>query len=556
MKNVAFLEGGGEMGERTRQLDWSRTLVGSPDQWPGSLRTIVSAILSSRHPMFLWWGQDLIQFYNDAYRPSLGDAGKHPAALGQKGVDCWPEIWDIIYPLIHQVLTTGKSTWSEDQLVPIYRNGAIEDVYWTFGYSPVRDDDDRINGVLVICTETTQKVTYLQQLLESKNETEFAIDAADLATWDLNPHTNRFTANARLTEWFGLEPTAEIALPDALAAIHIDDRQRVATAIQHALDPSSGGYYNIEHRIINAVTQRERIVVAKGRARFDEQNRPFRFNGIIQDITEQAIARRQIEGIVNERTRELAEANRNLERSNAELSQFAYIASHDLQEPIRKVAIYADILREYVTAEEPNNYLKKIITASERMQTLVRDILAYSEVSKQSPIFEPVGLQAVVEGLLSEFDLRIEQTGAKITCTDLPVIDAIPLQMVQLFGNLLSNALKYIKPGVAPVITITAAAEATNYHIQVQDNGIGFDQQYAGQIFSIFQRLHRKAQYSGTGIGLALCKKIVENHRGQIFATSSPGEGANFHIILPITVPLSGENSPRFDPGFAPTRIN
>jgi signal transduction histidine kinase len=534
MDHYGFLEGGGEMGERTRGFDWSRSPMGTPGEWPRSLRTIVSAILSSRHPMFLWWGEDLIQFYNDAYRPSLGDTGKHPTALGQKGVDCWPEIWDIIFPLIHQVLTTGKSTWSEDQLVPIYRNGAIEDVYWTFGYSPVRDDEDRINGVLVICTETTQKVTYLQQLLESKNETEFAIDAADLATWDLNPHTNRFIANPRLTEWFGLGPTEEVALSDALAAIHEDDRQRVAAAIQNALDPSSGGYYNVEHRIINAVTKRERIVVAKGRARFDEQNRPFRFNGIIQDITEQAIARRQIEGIVNERTKELAEANRSLERSNAELSQFAYIASHDLQEPIRKVAIYADILREHVTPEAPLNYLKKIIAASERMQVLIRDILAYSEVSKQSPIFEPVDLQAIVQGVLSEFDLLIEQTGAHIACTNLPVIDAIPLQMVQLFGNLLSNALKYIKAGVTPVITITATTEGTNSHIQVRDNGIGFEQQYAGQIFSIFQRLHRKAQYSGTGIGLALCKKIVENHGGQIFATSSPGEGANFHIVLPL----------------------
>jgi hypothetical protein len=98
--------------------------------------------------MFLWWGEELIQFYNDAYRPSLGNKGKHPKALGQKVVDSWPEIWDIIYPLIHQVLTTGKATWSEDQLVPIYRNGSIEDVYWTFGYSPVRGDTDKIEGVL------------------------------------------------------------------------------------------------------------------------------------------------------------------------------------------------------------------------------------------------------------------------------------------------------------------------------------------------------------------------------------------------------------------------
>jgi len=174
MQTYGFLMGGGEMGERTRQYDWAKTSIGSPDHWPRSLRSTVATILSSRFPMFLWWGQDLIQFYNDAYRPSLGNEGKHPTALGQKGKDCWPEIWDIIYPLISQVLRTGEATWSEDQLVPIYRNGAIEDVYWTFGYSPVRDDEDKINGVLVICTETTQKVNYLRQLTESKKELEFA----------------------------------------------------------------------------------------------------------------------------------------------------------------------------------------------------------------------------------------------------------------------------------------------------------------------------------------------------------------------------------------------
>lgn len=159
MQTYGFLAGGGEMGERTRQHDWSRTVIGAPDHWSKSLRSTVATILSSRFPMFLWWGQDLIQFYNDAYRPSLGNEGKHPGALGQKGKDCWPEIWDIIYPLISQVLTTGQATWSEDQLVPIYRNGAIEDVYWTFGYSPVRDDDETIRGVLVICTELPKRST-------------------------------------------------------------------------------------------------------------------------------------------------------------------------------------------------------------------------------------------------------------------------------------------------------------------------------------------------------------------------------------------------------------
>ena len=162
--NLLFLQGGGEMGQRTRDFDWSKTPVGSIEQWPQSLRTVLSLIINSKFPMFLWWGKDLIQFYNDAYRPSFGNEGKHPMALGQKGEDCWPEIWPVIKPLIDHVLEGKGATWSEDQLIPIYRNGHMEDVYWTFGYSPVIDETGNINGVLVVCNETTKKIGALKAL--------------------------------------------------------------------------------------------------------------------------------------------------------------------------------------------------------------------------------------------------------------------------------------------------------------------------------------------------------------------------------------------------------
>jgi PAS domain S-box-containing protein len=533
MNTPDFLQGGGEMGERTRKYDWASSPVGAPDQWPKSLQTVVATLLSSRFPMFLWWGADLIQFYNDGYRPSLGNDGKHPHALGQKGKECWPEIWDIIYPLIHQVLTTGQATWSEDQLVPIYRDGSIQDVYWTFSYSPVRDDLGTISGVLVICTETTEKVAYLRQISESKKELEFAIDAADLGTWDLNPATNKFAANSRLKEWFGLQPADEIDLAKAIDVMHESDRQRVTEAIRYALNPVSGGYYDIDYRIINPLTGTQRIVRAKGKAIFDDQQNPVRFNGILQDITDQMNARRQIEEVVTDRTRELAEANRHLERSNADLRQFAHVASHDLQEPVRKIATYASLLEAYTTEASAQNYLHKITMAAERMKALIRDVLVYSQVSDQDALFEPVDLQSTVQELEGEFELLVAQTSARLQYHDLPHIQGIPLQMTQLFGNLLSNALKYTRPAVPPVITITSEQQGPYYHLRVSDNGIGFEPQYAEQIFRIFQRLHRKSEFSGTGIGLAICKKIVENHHGEIYATSIPGQGSTFHVLLP-----------------------
>ena len=206
------LQGGGEMGELTRTFDWASSPLGEPEKWPQSLLTTVSIILRSKFPMFLWWGDDLIQFYNDAYRPSLGATGKHPKALGQKGEKYWPEIWPIIKPLIDQVMAGGEATWSEDQLIPIYRNNKVEDVYWTFGYSPVIDESGKPGGVLVICNETTDKVKTYNAINQAKKELEFAVEAGELATWDLNPATNRFVGNARIKDWFGISATSEIDL--------------------------------------------------------------------------------------------------------------------------------------------------------------------------------------------------------------------------------------------------------------------------------------------------------------------------------------------------------
>lgn len=165
--NQDFLAKGGEMGALTRAKDWSKTPVGAVDTWPQSLRTTLGILLNSKFPMFLFWGPEHICFYNDAYRPSLGNDGKHPAILGQKGAEYWLEIWDFIGPLIDQVLTEGEATWHEDLLLPIYRNGKMEDVYWTFSYSPVTNDDGKIDGVLVICNETTDKVNIRKNLEES-----------------------------------------------------------------------------------------------------------------------------------------------------------------------------------------------------------------------------------------------------------------------------------------------------------------------------------------------------------------------------------------------------
>lgn len=267
------------------------------------------------------------------------------------------------------------------------------------------------------------------------------------------------------------------------------------------------------------------------------------------DVTLQVLARQKIEDVVAERTKELADANHNLQKSNAELAQFAYIASHDLQEPLRKISTFAQMLESNIgntLDEKSKTFLTKINNSSVRMTTLIRDVLTYSELVKENEMFSPVNLNEVVENIKTDYELLIEQKQATIIAVNLPVIDAIPLQMSQLFGNLIGNALKFVRHDVKPVIKITAALLDSQqlkkyslvkgrefYLLQFSDNGIGFKKEYAEQIFNIFQRLHGKTEYEGTGIGLAMCKKIALNHNGELNAEGSSENGAVFNVILP-----------------------
>lgn len=288
-----YLSGGGEMGRLTRDFNWISTPLGPPENWPYSLLTAVSIVLNSRFPMFIWWGDDLIQFYNDAYRPSLGNQGKHPAALGQRGADCWQEIWPVIKPLIDQVRAGGESTWSEDQLIPIYRNGRLEDVYWTFSYSKLLGEKGEIAGVLVTCTETTKQITSLNQANSAKQELEFAVNAANLGTWDLNPATNRFIGNERLKSWFGLKADAEIELSSATDVIIEQDRERVIAEITKAMQFGSDDY-DIEYTILNPANPEPRLVRAVGKAIFNEFKEVTRFSGTLQDITKERDTLKQL----------------------------------------------------------------------------------------------------------------------------------------------------------------------------------------------------------------------------------------------------------------------
>ncbi len=547
--SLAFLSGGGEMGDLIRKKDWSKTEIGNPENWPQSLRTTIGIITNSRFPMFLWWGKNLICFYNDAYRPSLGANGKHPSILGMPAKEAWPEIWGIINPLIIQVLSGGEAAWSEDQLILIFRNGKIEDVYWTFSYSPVKDETGSIAGVMVTCYETTGKINNLKQLEESADELRFTIEAGELGTFDYNPLTNKFSANELLRNWFGLAPDAEIYLGIAVNAMAEKDRQRVTEAIQKALQFSSGGKYDIEYTIIHPVSKKETVVHAKGRAWFNQENIAYRFNGILQDVTEQKHFENKLEKQVAERTKELAVNNIELEKMNKELQSFAYISSHDLQEPLRKIQTFSTQIldKEFNNlSDSAKEKFRRMQIAAERMQTLIDDLLAYSRTNIIARELENINLEKIIEEVREDLKDELDHKHAVIQIGDMCEIKVVHFQFRQLLYNLIINALKFSKENTSPVIKISSetekgsklnneklAPELTYCHIHISDNGIGFDQQFSEKIFEVFQRLHGKHEYKGTGIGLAIVKKIVENHNGIITATGELIKGAAFDIYLP-----------------------
>ena len=251
-----------------------------------------------------------------------------------------------------------------------------------------------------------------------------------------------------------------------------------------------------------------------------------------RDITDRKMAEKQLRNYTFK-----------LEQSNRELQEFAYVASHDLQEPLRKVQAFGDRLEKKCAeqlTDEGRDYVQRMKNAAGRMQNLINDLLTFSRVATKTQPFQSLNLKTIVEEVTSDLEVRIEQTGGRVEIGELPVLEADPLQMRQLFQNMIGNALKFHRAGEKPLVKIYLEKDSEGIEdgfcrIAIEDNGIGFDEKYLDRIFTVFQRLHGRMEYEGSGIGLAVCRKIVERHGGQITAKSEEGSGATFFLDLPIS---------------------
>lgn len=498
--------------------------------------------------------------------------GKGPEVVGKTYAEVLPELAGTgIYEQLQNVYTTGEPHHANNQRVDLVVDGTLQEFYFKYSFTPLFDAQGAVYGVMNTAADVTDLVLARQQLELAQTSLRGAIDLAQLGTWELDLATRAVSYSENIQSWFGFAEE-RIAINEVYNPMHPEDREPVETAINRAIAQGPSGIFDAEYRLVHPVTSMERVVHARGVVVSNAEGKPYKLLGTAQDVTAERHRQQDLERLVLERTtelealneelaaqneeymvvnEELEEANRLLLRSNENLEQFAYAAGHDLQEPLRKIRQFSALLTSHIPGAAGNDarYIERINAAAGRMSTLINDLLEFSNITTGQARIEPVALNAVIDTILLDLDLIIAETNAHVQVERLPVIEGNALQLGQLFRNLLGNALKFRRPGHAPVVLVTydqvprtllpAAANPVRksevYHrIQVQDNGIGFDEQYLDRIFQVFQRLHGRSEYEGTGIGLAICEKVVTHHGGALTASSQLGQGATFKIFLPM----------------------
>lgn len=441
--------------------------------------------------------------------------------------------------ILNNVYKNGQPFIGNELPVTLVRNGVPETLYINFDYEPLYDDDDKIIGILGSGIDVTELVTARKKVEESEQRLSLAISAADLGTWDLDILKDDSIRSLRHDQIFGYtEPIKTWGTANFFTHLLPEDREDIQKEFEKTFE--TGSKLNIEVRILR-MDNEIRWVRVQGKVLYNEENVPVRMHGTVIDITDQKNASTQLEKLVAERTKELKTANLQLERSNVELEQFAHVASHDLKEPLRKIKIFASRLEAEYQDNLPSKaktFLDKILSSADRMYFMMEGVLLYSGINSSEQTLTKIDVNEIIQNVKVDLELIIQQKKAIIETNNLPVIEGAEVLIYQMFYNLLSNSLKFTKTDVQPVISIKASPTEVDgkamTNILVKDNGIGFEKELAQRVFNTFTRLHSKEAYEGTGLGLALCKKIAERHHGTIEAWGEKNIGAEFTVVLPI----------------------
>ncbi|MBK4739357.1 PAS domain-containing hybrid sensor histidine kinase/response regulator [Noviherbaspirillum pedocola] len=523
------------MARKIAAYDWSSHPLGPIDRWPMTLRTALGMALDSGFPMFLVWTNQFYAFYNDAYIPILGS--KEPHALGRRFEDLWSEAWPVVGPIAEKAYA-GETSYFDDLPIVVDRHGYPEQTYFSFSYSPVRDDQGGVAGVLCTVFETTTKVSSLTLLKQSEDRLQLSLEASDsIGIWSVDMQTLATTVDARFARLFHVDPSAaergELLLSTFTDRIHPEDQPRVLRAIANTMEMEQP--YEEEYRLTDSDNTTVWVAV-KGRVFTNEDTGEKRFAGVAVDIT----PRKHIE----ENLRRLAD---DLTQTNRRQQEFLAILAHELRNPLAPIRTGLDLI---AASGEPTAMTARICTMMSRQVNhlvhLVDDLLDLSRVTTGKIALKMgyVTIRDVVSQAIEMVDpaLKAKRHRFSAHVPDEAIwIHADINRIVQVVVNVLSNAAKYTLPGGEIDLMVTATAEWAS--IVVTDNGIGISSDSLPRVFNMFNQVNRDGQYAqgGLGIGLALVKRLTEMHGGTISAESAGlNHGSTFTIRLHIAQPAAG----------------
>jgi signal transduction histidine kinase len=520
-RGASKLFGIGELADLTRAFDWSQTSLGPIDQWPEVLLNTVNTLLNSRHPMFLWWGEDLVQFYNDAYRPSLGE-GKHPLALGQKGADCWPEIWPIIFPQIDAVMTRGEATWHENQLVPIQRNGRLEEVYWTYGYSPVYTSTGKIGGTLVVCTETTDTIRarHLQQ-----REMERLADLFEQAP-------------AFFAVLNGPEFVFEMINGPYLQLI--GHRTIIGKSVREAVPEAEGQGFL---KLLDGVYHTGKAYVGRGipiqLARTADHPLELRYIDFVYQPRREADG--SVSGIIvlgvdvtdAKRTEQVLLRS---EKLNA-VGRLASSIAHEINNPLEAVTNLIYLAQCTAVNPQAKEYLKTAEIELRRVSAIANQTLQFH---RQPTNPGPVTVASLIDATLPLYQGRISNAHVSVERRDRtrqPVI-CLDGEIRQVLSNLISNAIDAMcgeerRLSIRSRHSIDWRTGRSGVMLTIADTGSGMS---ADTIAHIFEPFFTTKGNKGTGLGLWISREIIERHQGSLKVKSRQTahcSGTVFTLFLP-----------------------
>ena len=414
---------------------------------------------------------------------------------------------------------------------------AMLDGIFLVSSTPLFNEEEELIGTVLVARDITE-VKKAQNLLEKgESRLKRAQQIAQLGSWEFEQQSGTLIWSDELYRILGMEPReCRASYKKFLQLIHPDEKSKVEDAYRESLRQGWKNY-ELEHRIVQHNSGNIRYVHSKCEYIRDANGALVRTVGMLHDITERRQAElriRQLNKDLQHYVRQLAIANQELERSNQDLQQFAYIASHDLQEPLRTVSSFVQLLsRRYKGQldDKADTYINFAVEGTSYMHSLLQGLLAFSRAGGDLRV-RTVDLQQMIEKLMRTLQWKLEETGGRLEASGLPVVEADETQLFQVLQNLVANALKF-HGNDPPRIHIWTEHRESEWQICIRDNGIGIDPHHAERIFLIFQRLHRKEEYEGTGIGLAVCKRIIERHGGRIWVESTPGQGSLFCFTLP-----------------------